>query len=506
MRKKHCFILLAILLLWLPCRAQQQDGSVLERRVSINQNNQPLSYILDQISWQAGVFFSYDASIFNAEKTVSIEVEDKSLFTVLNKLFNPGEFKFSELENQIIISKIINTNFVEQVENDTIPIKYFFLAGKLIEAKKGHPIKYATVSVHKKPIGTISNFDGEFLLKIHPENIFDTILISCMGYKQLIIQANKILDDDIFTMEPFSIRIREVKVTATTPHELLNNIRNNLQKNYTASTKLMTAFYRETVKQDDNYINVSEAVMEILKAPYSNTLRNDVIRLIKGRKSPDVQPFQWMNFKLQGGPFSITKLDVVKTMKRFINKDYEELYKYHISKVVWYKNVPVYVLKFEPVSELVFPAFEGEMYVHRETFAIVHAKFRLNKNSLREAESTMIRKKPRGVKAKPSFVQYTVNYQHFQGKWHLATAQASVKIKIKSKRDKINSEFHSISDLLITDIQPTELKRFARDESLSRRDVFVEMINNYDEQYWENYNIIKPNEDLRKAFKNQEEH
>ena len=504
MLKTAYFILLAILLLSLPCGAQQQDGSVFERRVSINQSNQPLRYILDQLSWQASVFFSYDASIFNAEKILSVEVENKSLFTVLNELFNSKEFKFSELENQIIISKKTNNEFVEIIENDTIPIKYFFLAGKLLEKKKGNPIKYATVSVHRKPIGTISNYDGEFLLKIHPENILDTIIISCMGYKQLVMPAHKILDEDIFMMNPISIRIREVKVTATTPHELLKNIRNNLSTNYTASSKLMTAFYRETVKQDNNYINVSEAVMEVLKAPY-NTLRNDVIRLIKGRKSPDVQPFQWISFKLQGGPFTITKLDVVKTMEHFIDKDFEELHKYNISKVIWYNNHPVYILEFEPVSKMVFPAFEGEMYVHRETFAIVHAKFRLNKNGLREAENTMIRKKPRGVKAKPSYVQYTVNYQHFQGKWHLATAQASVKIKIKSKRDKINSEFHSISDLLITNIQPTELKRFTRNESLSRRDVFVEMINNYDEQYWENFNIIKPNEDLRKAFPNPSE-
>ncbi len=502
MIKNLSFILIAILLLSLPCAAQQQDGSVFERRVSINQNNQPLNYILEQVSWQTGVYFSYNASIFNAEKRVSIDVVNKSLFTVLNMLFDSDKFQFSELENQIIISKKISTELIEININDSIPIKYFFLAGKLLEKKKRNPVKYATVSVHNKPIGTISNYDGEFLLKIHPDNILDTVIISCMGYKQLVLPAHKILDEDIFLMNPISIRIKEVKVTATTPHVLLKNIRNNITKNYTAGTKLMTAFYRETVKQNDNYINVSEAVMEILKAPYSNTLRNDVIRLIKGRKSPDVQPFQWINFKLQGGPFSMTQLDIVKTMKRFIDINYEELYKYQISKIIWYKNNPVYVLKFEPASELIFPAFEGEMYVHRETYAIVHTKFKLNRKSLREAENTMIRKKPRGVKAKPSHVQYTVNYQQFQGKWHLATAQASVKIKIKSRRDKINSEFHSISDLLITNIQPTELKRFTRNESLSRHDVFVEMINNYDEQYWENYNIIKPNEDLRKAFPN----
>lgn len=497
---KTLFVIpIAILLLSSPTNAQQQDGSVLERRVSITQQDQPLTYILEQLSWQASVFFSYDASLIDAEKKMSIDIDNKSLFTVLKKIFQFRDFEFSELENQIIISQK-KQNIIAN-ETDTIPVKYFFLTGKLIDSKKENPIKYASISVLNFPIGSISNDDGEFLLKIHPDNILDTIVISCMGYSQIITPAYTILDEDIFAMNPISIRIKEVKVTSTTPQKLLAKIRANYIKNYSNSTKLMTAFYRETVKQDEKYINISEAIMEVLKAPYFNTLQSDVVRLLKGRKNPDVQPFQWINFKLQGGPFTITKLDIVKTLERFIDKDFEALHSYHISKVIWYNTHPVYVLKFEPTSVLDFPAFRGEMYVHRETFAIVHAKFQLAKSSLREAESVLIKKKPRGIKARPTYVQYNVNYQQFQGKWHLATAQASVNIKIRSKRDKLNSEFHSISDLLITNIQPTELKRFPKTESFKQHDIFVEMINNYDEQFWENYNIIKPDEDLRNAFK-----
>ena len=79
--------------------------------------------------------------------------------------------------------------------------------------------------------------------------------------------------------------------------------------------------------------------------------------------------------------------------------------------------------------------------------------------------------------------------------------KASVKFRIRSKRDRINSEFHSVSDLLITNIQATDLKRFNRDERFSRYDIFVEVLGAYDEKFWENYNIIKPNESLRNAFK-----
>ncbi len=494
-------LILAILLLSFQTKAQQQDGSVFERRISIDQKNQSLDLILEQISWQANVFFSYDATLINTQEKQTIEAKNISLYNVLNQLFDARKFSFSERENQIIISE--KNDLVSEIPaNDTVKIKYFFLTGKLVENKKGEPIKYASVSIFNKPIGTITNIDGEFLLKIHPKYIQDTVIISCMGYAQVMLPAYKLLDEDLFILTPVSIRIKEVQVTAITPSQLLRNIRNNLELNYSSNLKLLTAFYRETVQQDNNYINVSEAVIEILKSPYDNTSRTDLVRLLKARKSPDVQPFKWLNFKLQGGPFTITQLDVIKTMESFIDVKYQDMYDYEIDRVVWYNSHPVYVVKFHPVTSSFYPAFEGEMYVHRETFAVVHANYRISKAGLNKARDVMIMRKPPKVKAGPSFVQYTVSFQQYQGKWQLASAQASVKFKVRSKRDKLKSEFHSVSDLLITNIENTDLKRFTKDEKFTKQDIFVEKLGKFDEKYWENYNIIKPNEDLRKAFKN----
>ena len=503
MIKCSLVIVFSILLFFLSANGQQQDGSVLEKRITINETDKPLNTILDQLSWQTGVYFSYDATIIDSNKNYSVNANGISLYTVLNQLFNSDIFNFTELENQVIITKKSNPDFINSVKKDSIHLKYFFLSGKIIDDKKGEPIPYATISILNKPIGTISNTDGDFLLKIHPDLIRDTIIISCMGYAQFITPAFNLLDEDVFIMKPVSIRIREVKVTSTTPENLLKNIREKIQTNYSTNTDLMTAFYRETVQQDGSYISASEAVIEILKASYNSMLKTDLVRLIKGRRSRDIKPLNWINFKLQGGPFTITKLDVIKTMESFIDKDNQHLYNYNVSKVIWYNNYPVYVLNFKPVTEFRDQTlYEGELYVHRETFAVVHAEFYLSKTGLKNAQNVLIQKKPKGVKARPIYVNYTVNYQFIDSKWKLANAQASVKFKIRNRSDKLNSEFHSISDLLITDIQPTDLKRFDRDESIGQRDIFVEIINGYDPEFWENYNIIKPNEELQNAIKN----
>lgn len=492
-----CFILL----LTADLKAQQQNGSVLENRISVNLQNQPLNLILDQISWQAGVYFSYDASLLNSNKKYSIDVTGKSLYNILNQLFNPDEYKFIELENQVVIIKHDKQKLTSEVQPDSIPEKFFFLSCKITDAKKAEPVRYASVSVLNKPIGTISNTDGNFLLKIHPDLIRDTIVISCLGYGQVFMPAWKMLDEDEIFMTPVSIRLKEVRVVATTPDKLLAKIRENMPLNYSIEPLLMTGFYRETVKQDNEYINVSEAVIEILKAPYPVETRNDDVRIVKGRRSPDVKPFQWINFKLQGGPFTITRLDVVKTLESFINPEFQHLYAYSITNTVMYNNSPVFVLAFKPVNEFSAEGFTGEMYVHRESFAIVHVNFRFGKAGLKNAALVMIKKKPKGVKAKLNDTDYQVNYQYYNGKWHLSTLKASVTFRIRSHSDKINADFHSVSDLLITNISKTNLKRFDRNEVFTQRDIFVEMIDNYDPGFWENYNIISPDEDLQNAFK-----
>jgi Holliday junction resolvase RusA-like endonuclease len=83
----------------------------------------------------------------------------------------------------------------------------------------------------------------------------------------------------------------------------------------------------------------------------------------------------------------------------------------------------------------------------------------------------------------------------------LSTAQTSVRFRVRSRNDKINSVFHSVSDLLVTNHERTALKRFDKDETFLPTDIFTEMIIDYDKEFWGDFNIIQPDDDLRKALK-----
>ena len=120
---------------------------------------------------------------------------------------------------------------------------------------------------------------------------------------------------------------------------------------------------------------------------------------------------------------------------------------------------------------------------------------------MKYARESLIRKKPRGFKVRPLDLDYQVNYALSQGRWHLSTAQTSVRFRVRSRNDKVNSVFHSVSDLLVTSHESTSLRRFVKDETFQSTDIFTETIIDYDEEFWGNFNVIQPDDDLRKAIK-----
>ncbi len=493
--------LISTLLPTLVYAGRQQRDSVLYRIISLDADNMPVTLILDKISRENGIFFSYDAQLINNEGRQTLHFSQRSVLEILQAIFVEDHFHFLGKNNHIIISdreEIPST----PIHSDSLrapPV--FVLTGKVIDRETHDPLSYVNVSLLNRPIGTITNADGDFILKLPEENRNDTILISSLGYARQKRVAGKLQREEIIALQPVSVKIREVRVRAISPSEILANLRKNIKLNYSDENQLLTGFYRETVKQDDEYINISEAVMEILKAPYESLTREDKVHLLKARRSPEVQPFHWVNFKLQGGPHTITMLDVVKRMESFLDPEYESIYHYSVQQVIWYKNHPVFVVRFKPLKNVETYCFEGEMYIDRESYALLYARFSLDEYGLEMAEESLIMKKPKGFRVKPQYVDYRIDYSEFNGKWHLHTARASIAFKVKSQKDKVNSVFYSVSDLLVTNVEDTWLRRFPVKDLFTIKDVFPEMVMEYDETFWENYNIIRPDEDLQNAVK-----
>ncbi|MFA5327464.1 MAG: carboxypeptidase-like regulatory domain-containing protein [Prolixibacteraceae bacterium] len=501
MKPAYGFFIIVFLLSFRIAYGQKENNSVLDKKITLESTNETVASILEKISAQTKVFFSYDALLIDAEQKTDFSVSDKSIREALDQLFN-FKFGYKVLGEQIIITNP-EAGDVKKKDDENIfqKSKVIIVKGKIIDREENEVLPYTSISVIGQNIGTISNSDGEFELKIPESMKQDTIQASCLGYKPYKKPINEVDSSTcVIYLVQTSVQLKEIKVTFINPQEILNRILSKISLNYPTNSEIMTSFYREVLKQDNRYIDVAEALMEIRKSSYDNTYTQDKVKFLKGRKNMNVKPFKFVDFKIQGGPYYITKLDVVKTLDSFLDPEFRDFYKYSLDEIIEVDDRDTYVIKFKPKEKVDYPCYQGKLYVDMSSFALVEAEFSLSRSGLKFAHESLIRKKPKAFYVRPVKVDYKVGYRRSGGKWHLSTAQTSINFRVKSKKDKVNSIFHSISELLITDFKPDSGSHYRKNELFSSRDIFTEKVTNNDEAFWGNYNTIKPSEELRKAL------
>ncbi len=481
---------------------QKENKSVLERKITLQVESETIASVLEKISAQAKVFFSYDVVLIEGDKRTDISVTEKSIHETLDLLFD-SRFEYKVLGDQIIITKPATSQLKKKAEEINVRPKIIVFKGKVTDREEKDPLPYSSIYVFRKNIGTVSNNDGEFVLKIPDSMDHDTIVVSCLGYRQQLFPVSELTDKDYsISLVPNSVQLKEIKVTVVNPEDIVSKILAKITINYSRETEVMTSFYREVLKQDNKYIDIAEALMEIRKASYDNPFMQDKVKVIRGRKSENVKPFQFVDFKIQGGPYYITKLDVMKTLDSFLDPEFRDMYRFSMEGVVDVDNRATYLLSFKPKEKSEDANYEGKLYVDMSSLALVRAEFSLSKAGLKFAREALIKKKPKDFYVRPFDVEYKVSYRKSDNKWHLSTARASIKFRVRSKLDRVNSVFHSESELLITDFRSDDKNKFKRDELFNSNDIFTEIVTSYDDGYWGDYNTIKPSDELRKSFEN----
>lgn len=482
---KSCILLSFLLLIWSKTPAQE-SMSLLERRISCQIDSATVEQILEKVVDENDLFFSYNPDIL-PRKYSSIHLLNVTLGELLRKILPGDEYKIEVIDNQVIITL-----------REISPIK---LTGSLVEGRGDDPVPYATLTIAGESIGTMTNIDGRYDFII-PWRFRDRMIsVRCIGFKPLELTQEDLIARPKLKLEPITIHLREINVKPVDVADVLKNFRNNIEKNYELSTQLMVTFYRETIKRDDQYIGVWEAIMEMLKSPYTSGAA-DRVRFLKGRKSNFNKTFNDISLKIQGGPWYITTLDIVKNLETFLDPQFENLYRYRFEQPVMYNGRVTWVIRFSRKEDVDFPCCYGKFLIDADTYALVNAEFGLDKKSLKMNGDTFIKKEPHGFTARPEGAEYTVNYRLFNDRWQFYSARTDVVFGVKKNKKNFKTEYRSVSDILVTQQYPFPRKaRFGPEGLFRADDIFSDIIGQYDPDFWGNYNVIKPDDDLSKALR-----
>lgn len=394
----------------------------------------------------------------------------------------------------------IKTDKKKNAQQNVISVK-----GKVVDKETLSPLVFASVSIKETNIATVTNIDGEFLIKYADSDASKSLEITFLGYKNKVVPLSEIKNSgfkNIFSMESAPIPIKEIIIKPILPDEIVSKAIGSIGKNYANIPNLMTAFYRETIRKNRTYVSIGEAVVEIFKAPYANDLRFDGTRIYKGRKNTDVEKVDTVLFKLQGGPVTSLELDMVKNPESIFTIDAMKYYDYRLSGVVEIDGKPNFIIDFNQKPGVEIPLFMGKIYIDTKSYAVSAAEFGFNLSNKEEAASIFIKKKPLGMEVTPELASYMVKYREQEGKWYFAYSRAEVKFKVAWKRKLFHTNYTTMSEIAITDRTDQEVIKFAGKERIRYSDIFSDKVATFaDPQFWGDYNVIEPDQSIESAIR-----
>jgi hypothetical protein len=374
--------------------------------------------------------------------------------------------------------------------------------GKVIDHATKKPVVFANVYLVGSSLGTVTNADGEFVLKVPTTELNRRLGISNLGYKNLIVDLATLKDrENTFRLELAATPLEQVVIRSDDPLDLLRMAYRRIPENYNDDPEMQVGFYRETVKQNRSYVAVAEAVLDVYKSPYTSLMDYDRVKIFKGRKSEDVKKMDTLMFKLQGGPKTSFLLDVVKNPGEILSEEYFDKYDFKFAGYASIDGRDNYVIQFDQKPEVDIALYKGTVYLDTKNMAISRIDFSFSDKALDIADNELVRKKPMDLKIDVLGADYSINYRVLNEKWYLNHVRSELVFKCDWKKKRFDATYTTALEMAVTDRNTENINKAKYRDQTRMTDIFADKVNAYkDENFWGDYNYIKPEESIESVI------
>lgn len=170
-------------------------------KVSVSSSGETLGSVLEQIHKKTGYEVFYNDRHVDVDRKVSINMSNRELSEVLNKLFAGTSTSWTLRENKIILSKKGNNSSKDKADSGKTPAKRakYKISGNLSD-KSGEPLIGAVIREKNTNNAVNTDLDGNYTLDTDSEN--PVIEFSYVGFKPLTMKAtagkplNAIMEED----------------------------------------------------------------------------------------------------------------------------------------------------------------------------------------------------------------------------------------------------------------------------------------------------------------------
>ena len=318
---------------------------------------------------------------------------------------------------------------------------YKVVEGKIL-AEDNSPVQYASIVLIPEMIGTVSNEEGIFELKI-PENAEnDSLMISCVGYKRICISVSKIVGKLNIQLIHSDITLQEVTIRPVNYRDLIRKAIGKIKNNYPNTPTLSETHLCYEVKQNQKYIIFFDGSLKIKIPDYSKYGKFFTSYLIDKRiylKDKDMSRYYYGDYagNILAELF-LTNQDFIKN----INK-----YDFYSKSLTTMNDDIAYEIDFKPLNKERPFSYTGKIYVDTTNLAILHLEYSLIENHKnRKLAYYLLDKKVDGSKyiSEISRSNYKVNFiKGNNEKYYINFIDYDSDVNISCKEANISDKFQS---------------------------------------------------------------
>jgi hypothetical protein len=296
------------------------------------------------------------------------------------------------------------------------------------------------------------------------------------------------------------IPLEAVIIRLINPQKLIKDMLAARAKNYSDEPYYLTTFYREGVDHRQGFANLTEAVFRVYKTGYSSR-QTDQVKMVKMRTISNQQLSDTVAMKMKAGVNACLMLDVIKNTPDFLILNDENMYHYTKIAMAVTSERLAHVIAFEQKPGIIGPLYKGELYIDEENFALLRARFQIHPDYIKQAQSMLVVKQSKNTDITPQEASYTVTYQQWNGKYYVNHTRGDLIFKVKKKKFLAGaSSVHTWFEMATCNIDTLNAKRFPVRESQPTHNILSETNYVYDPLFWDDFNIILPEEKLSEAI------
>lgn len=383
----------------------------------------------------------------------------------------------------------------------------FTVSGVVRDKENRKKLENVAVSLVGTPIGTVTNAEGVFSLKIPHMDTIPQLELSHIGYMNARFSASAPEGSNnmhaTILMIPIALQLNEVVAYGNSARRIVEEALERIPKNYPSGESMTSAFYRETVQKGHRYISISEAMLDVYKTSYrQRTTDRDKVQIDKARRLLSQKQSDTLGVKVVGGPNLPLFMDVVKNAYALFDEETLDYYSFVQEPSVFIDDRLQYVISFRPRVKLDYALYVGRVFIDREHLAFTRAEFELDLSDRERAIAAILYKKPLGLRFRPLKVSFLITYRQHDGVTCLNYICNEMCFKCDWKRRLFSSSYVARSEMVAVDREEHPERVIARRDAFKPYQVFYDIVKEYwSEDFWKDYNIIEPTESLEDAVK-----